>query len=168
MLKNCNTYGFTLLEVLIGLVILAIGLLGIAQMLMLSHRASNSNYVRQQAIQAASDIIDRIRANRTPAINGNYNVNNLVSRGTPTIPSAPSVQCAASTCTAPQLATYDTWYWLGTNLTKLPNGCGSINTAPAGRSTLVTVKVQWDDSLAQQSFGNSTPNPEQLIVNTLL
>ncbi|SDB02729.1 type IV pilus assembly protein PilV [Desulfonatronum thiosulfatophilum] len=64
--------GFTLLEVLVGLIILAIGLLGLAGMQMVSLRQNNDAYLRSQATLQAYDILDRMRANRTYALNGRY------------------------------------------------------------------------------------------------
>lgn len=160
--------GFSLFEVLVALVILAIGMLGIARMLMIAHKTNSSSYLKQQSIQSAHDIIDRIRANRDAAISGSYSVNNLVSSGTPTAPSAPSANCDNTACSSNQMASYDTWHWLTTNLSQLPNGCGSITTAASGLNTLVTVTVQWDDSPNQQTLGVTNPTPTQLIIQSQL
>jgi len=159
---------FSLIEVLVSLVILAIGMLGIASMLMISHKANASSTLRQQAIQSAYNIIDRIRANRQAAINGNYTVSNIVSSGQPTLPSSPSTNCTTTTCSTTQLATYDTWQWLTTDVTQLPNGCGSITTAPSGINTLITITVQWDDSPTQRALGVANPAPTQFVINTEL
>jgi type IV pilus assembly protein PilV len=59
--------GFTLIEVLVALVVLSIGLLGIAALYVETLRANRSALVRTQAIALASDLADRIRANRNPA-----------------------------------------------------------------------------------------------------
>ena len=160
--------GFSLLEVLLALVILAIGMLGIARLLIVAHKSNSSNHIRQQAIQSAYNIVDRIHANRQAAISGNYNISDLVANGAPTRPSAPSVNCVSSSCTASQLATYDTWYWLTSDVTQLPNGCGSVSTSVSGVNTLVTVTVQWDDSPAQQALGGTNPSPSQFIVKSQL
>ena len=61
--------GFTLVEVLIALIVLSIGLLGIAAMYVETLRANRSALSRTQAIALASDLADRIRANRVPANN---------------------------------------------------------------------------------------------------
>jgi type IV pilus assembly protein PilV len=61
--------GFTLVEVLVALIVLSAGLLGIAAMYVETLRASRSALVRTQAVTMASDLADRIRANRTPANN---------------------------------------------------------------------------------------------------
>ncbi|WP_298623628.1 type IV pilus modification protein PilV [uncultured Legionella sp.] len=147
--------GMTLLEVLVSVVILAVGLLGIASMLMLSNKANNSSYSKLQAVQAVYDIFDRIRANSQAAINGNYDISNIGSNGLPTAVSAPSVMCNTSTCTPAQMAAYDTWYWLTKDVSQLPNGSGSIATSLSGvaGNTLITVTIQWDDSLAQDKLG---------------
>ena len=159
---------FSLIEVLVALVVLAIGMLGIAQMLLLSHKANASSYIRQQATQSAYNIIDRMRANRLAAIAGNYTVSNLAAEGTPTIPTAPATNCTNTTCTTTQLAAYDTWYWLATDVSQLPNGCGSITTAPSGTNTLITVTVQWNDTPAQIVMGAANPAPTQLTMQTEL
>ncbi|VEH30404.1 type IV pilus modification protein PilV [Legionella sainthelensi] len=78
--------GLSLIEVLVAFVILAIGMLGIASMLILSSKANNSSYAKQQAVQCAYDIFDKMRANYQAAINGNYNISNINSMGTPTLP----------------------------------------------------------------------------------
>ena len=159
---------FSLIEVLVALVILAIGMLGIARMLLLSQKSNSSSYIRQQAIQSSYDIIDRMRANRLAAIAGNYTISNLVTSGAPTVPSPPATNCDTTTCTTAQLATYDTWYWLATDVTQLPNGCGAITTALSGINTLITVTVQWNDSPAQTALGATNPAPMQLTIQTEL
>ncbi|CEG58506.1 type IV pilus modification protein PilV [Legionella fallonii] len=150
--------GMTLLEVLVTLVILAIGLLGLASMLMYSNKANNSSYAKQQAVQCAYDIFDRIRANYQSAINGSYNISNIGSNGLPATVSTPSTLCNVSACTPTQMATYDTWYWLTKDVAKLPNGSGSITSALSGATgnTVITVTIQWDDSQAQANLGASS------------
>ncbi|KTD74297.1 type IV pilus modification protein PilV [Legionella tucsonensis] len=168
--------GMSLIEVLIAFVILAIGLLGIASMLIISSKANNSSYAKQAAVQCIYDIFEKIRANYQAAINGNYNISNINSSGTPTLPPSPGVMCNQSPCSSTQLAAYDTWYWLTYDVNKLPSGSGSITSSPApgaGGNTLITVTVQWDDSLAQNLVGASSapaPNPNyvQLIVQSQL
>jgi type IV pilus assembly protein PilV len=147
--------GFFMLEVLITMVVMAIGMLGIAAMLMVAHKASSSSYLRQQASQSVSNMIDKMRANRQAAISGNYNISDLVASGAPTIPASPSPSCVTASCTTTQLAAYDAWYWLANDVGQLPNGAGSITTTLSGTNTLVTVTVQWNDSPAQTTLGAS-------------
>lgn len=63
--------GFTLIEAMVALLVLSIGLLGIAALYVETLRASRSALFRTQAVNLAADLADRIRANRIPA--GAYN-----------------------------------------------------------------------------------------------
>jgi type IV pilus assembly protein PilV len=67
--RTYGQQGFTLVEVLIALIVLSVGLLGIAAMYVETLRANRSALVRTQAIALASDLADRIRSNREPANN---------------------------------------------------------------------------------------------------
>lgn len=166
--------GFTLIEVLVALVVMAFGLLGIAGLLLVTLRTNTSSSMKQQAVQAAYNAVDRARANRTVAVASGYNVDNLVASGTPTYPAAPGVDCNTASCTSIQVASYDTWYWLARDLARLPLGCGSITSQASGNNTVLTVTVQWDDSLAQSKLGaaasspSARPNVAQLVITTLL
>lgn len=168
------TQGFALFELLISLVIWAIGILGISGLLLLSIRSNNSSYLKQLSVQSAYDIVDRMRANRQAAINGQYNVNNLVAQGAPTLPATPSPLCSVSSCNTTQLATFDKWIWLSSDVAKLPNGCASINTTTTGNNTEVTIIIQWDDTPARQKLGTigstqqSNDHLVQLSIKTLL
>ena len=66
--------GFTLIETLVALVILCIGLLGVAALQLMSLRSNHGSAMRTQATFLAYDIVDRMRANRASALTGAYNV----------------------------------------------------------------------------------------------
>jgi Tfp pilus assembly protein PilV len=53
----------SLVEVLVALVVLSIGLLGIAQVLINGMRTSHAALLRTQAVNLVADMADRIRAN---------------------------------------------------------------------------------------------------------
>lgn len=59
--------GFTLVESLVALLVLSIGLLGIAALYMETLRAGRSALYRTEAVTMAADLADRMRANRDPA-----------------------------------------------------------------------------------------------------
>src|SRR3974390_2387698 len=124
--------GFTLVEVLVALVVLAIGLLGIAKLMLFSSHSNDSAYLRSQATALANEILDNMRANRAAAINGSYDT------AAATAPAVPGTLCeAAGACTAPQVALYDVYKWkrrLNANSGlappgALPFGQGSVTTA---------------------------------------
>jgi type IV pilus assembly protein PilV len=59
--------GFTLVELLIALLVLSIGMLGIAALFAESLQAGRSAQLRTQAVSIAADLADRIRANHVSA-----------------------------------------------------------------------------------------------------
>ena len=66
--------GFTLLEILIAVVILSVGLLGLAGLQAQSLRANQSALFLSQANLLAYDVVDQMRANRDPARRGDYDI----------------------------------------------------------------------------------------------
>ena len=66
--------GFSLIEVLIAILVLAIGLLGMANMQASGMRCTHGAYLRTQATVLGDDILDSMRANVTAARGGSYDV----------------------------------------------------------------------------------------------
>jgi type IV pilus assembly protein PilV len=146
--------GFTIVEVLVSLVILSIGLLGIAKLVLFSAHANDSAYLRSQATQLAYEILDNMRANPTAAAAGNYNTT-LGAAATD-----PGFSCQNAACPlASNLALYDVYRWkkrlaAGAGGGALPTGEGSV-TVSATTPLMATIVVQWDDSAAQSIFGGA-------------
>jgi type IV pilus assembly protein PilV len=65
--------GITLIEMLIAVLVLSFGLLGLAGLQALSLKNNQSAYLRSQATMLGYEILDRLRADRENAINGDYN-----------------------------------------------------------------------------------------------
>ncbi len=168
-----RTSGFALLEVLIALLVMSVGMLGIAGLLLITTRTNTSSIMKQQAVQSAYNAVERIRANPTAALAGNYNVDDTTT-GTPAYPTKPSPDCTVAVCSASQLAAYDTWYWQTQDLALLPVGTGKITTKANGANLQVTVVVQWNDAPAQAKLGAAASSPAgnaafaTLVVQTLL
>lgn len=66
--------GFTLVESLVALLVLSIGLLGVAALQLQGLRDNSTAYQRTQATFLAQDIADRMRANRVVALQNQYNL----------------------------------------------------------------------------------------------
>jgi type IV pilus assembly protein PilV len=129
--------GFTLLEILIAVVVLSVGLLGIAGLQALGQQSNHSAYLRSQATALAYDIIDRMRANKAGVSSGDYNAIDTTAN-TYTDPG-----CASSTCTSSQMAQFDMYDWQQDLSTQLPTGNGKV--VGAGSGSIFTVTVMWDD-----------------------
>ncbi|HKM28005.1 MAG TPA: type IV pilus modification protein PilV [Thiopseudomonas sp.] len=121
--------GATMLEILITLLILSIGLLGMAGLQALSLKSNQSAYYRSQATFLAYDISERMRANSEVARAGGYVVES---------PTSLSTYNTEST----DLAARDIAEWLNNLAETLPSGTGK-NTLDG---TLVTIEVSWDDT----------------------
>ena len=132
-----NNRGFTLLEILIAVVVLSIGLLGVASLQALGQRSNHSAYLRSQATALAYDMIDRMRANNAGVSGGDYNSIDTTAN-TYTDPG-----CASSACSSSQMAQYDMYDWQQELSTQMPSGNGKV--AGAGSGSIFTVTVMWDD-----------------------
>ena len=64
MRASRDSRGFTLVEALVAMVVLSIGMLGIAALGIESLRASRAALVRTEAVTLATDMADRVRSNR--------------------------------------------------------------------------------------------------------
>lgn len=136
--------GFTLVEVLIAIVILSIGMLGVAKLVMGAVHADDSAYMRGQATQLAYELLDTMRANRPGAQNNYY-----------TQPAAYS-DCNAVACGSQALAQLDLYNWQNEVAVALPSGSGTVTMATDGfNDTVATIVVSWDDSMAQWAFGTA-------------
>ena len=118
--------GFTLLEVMISLLILSIGLLGIAALQANSLKTNHGAYQRTQAIFLTYDMMDRLRANRTAALAGQCDI------------ALGGVISGTSMCAV------DVTDWQNNFVAALmPSGQGLIDCSTTANVCLVT--VQWDE-----------------------
>lgn len=117
--------GFSLLEVLVALVVLSLGILGVSGLITVSLKNGHSAMLRAQAAQHAYDMLDRMRVNRSAALNGKYDL-----------------AMAAPAPTGSTLEDKDRAGWLAA-LATLPEGDGEISVGADGKAT---VKVQWDEA----------------------
>ena len=150
--------GFTLVEVLVALVVLSIGLLGMAKMVMVSSHSNDSAYLRSQATALAYQAMDSMRANLQASTTNGY----ITGMG---VMPAPAGNCSAY-CPPATLALSDVYGWKQHLKAALPSGTGSIATT-ATFPVLATVVVQWDDSAAQSVF-NAAANNQQITLQTVL
>ena len=129
--------GFSLFEVLIAIVITAIGLLGLAVLQTTGLRNNQTAYHGSQAAVLAYDMSDRMRAN--PESINNY----LSSYMTLAQATAAGVQEGCGTsggCTTAQMAQNDLLEWNAAITEALPQGTGAITVL----GDIYTVSVSWD------------------------
>ncbi len=134
--------GFSMVEALVALVVLSVGMLGIASLYIVTLRSSGSAMSRMQAINLASDLGDRIRANRNAGASyaGAPAPNGTVCLG------------AAATCSPDQMAAHDLFVWQAQIQAALPGSpAGTVGVAGATAPRTYTITVSWTEA------GETTP-----------
>jgi type IV pilus assembly protein PilV len=142
--------GFSIVEVLVALVVLSIGMLGIAALYVESLRAGRSAVYRTQAVNLASDMADRIRANRNA-----QNAYALAAAATPTeqgCSPTPDDDTPVA-CTPGDLAQDDMARWraaiadqLPGNGQSTPTGTITVTVPPnAAQTRMYSIQVTWSE-----------------------
>lgn len=98
--------GFTLVEAMVSLVVLAVGMLGIAALYIESLRSSHMSTSYTNAVTLAADMADRIRAN-------SLGINNYNGAGAGVGTAGANNNCVngAVDCTTAQMAADDLFRW---------------------------------------------------------
>ena len=133
--------GFSLLEVLVALVILSVGLLGLAALQAEGLRGSSTAKFRFNAVRLLGDITDRMRANEAGV--ADYSVA-FTAAGSNDPACAESGANLATTCTPTQMANYDIFLWKR-DLDELlpPDGDGSI--VATGLDNRFVITARWTE-----------------------
>ena len=124
--------GFSMLEVLVALLVLSVGLLGLAALQTMGLKFNTQSYQRTQAVLNAYDIIDRVRANPSGILTGSYD--NIGTTDTP--PSLPTCPCSPA-----QMADFDIAQWKSSLATLLTEGKGALCRGTLDPSTLACTPV---------------------------
>ena len=146
--------GFSLIEILITLVVLSIGLLGLAALHAEGLKSGRSAYLRTKAVGFASDMADRMRANRPAAIAGNY-VSAAGDKGANRECADDTVGGARQVCSPADMATHDIWLWkraLEDARNGLPGpGTGTL-TSDGGSPPTYLIVLAWNESGLQSTY----------------
>ncbi len=124
--------GISLIEVLVAVVVLSIGLLGVAAMQSVALRGGQSSLETSQAVMQTNAILDAMRANRAAA--EDYNTDGMM--------------CAAEAGSSVAESDLQTWITdLKNNIANTDDDdttCGQITGCPEA----CVITIQWDDSRA--------------------
>lgn len=162
-MKTATTHsGFTLIEVMVALFVLALGLLGLVMLQTTSLKLNTNSYSRTQASFLAYDILDRIRANPAAFNNDKYTVadKSAVTALQTAYNSCKTSSCncesMATSCDATTLALFDLGRWYAhqydaTNpsATLLPGAADAFAANEPSTITrsgsVVTVTLRWSE-----------------------
>ncbi len=124
--------GTSLMEVLVTVVVLAVGLLGLAGLQAAGQRNAHQAYLRSQAVVLAYDILDRMRANPAGVQAGAYDA----IQGPVSDPG-----CIQAGCSPTLLAQHDAYQWQQAIAGALPAGQGTVSR----NGNRFRVTVAWDE-----------------------
>ena len=144
--------GFTLIEVLVAMFVLALGLLGLAGLQAHALKNNQSAYYRSQATQLAYDMADRMRANLAEA--QQFGASQYDSDVLAPTAATNQADCKTTTgCTPAQMAQQDLFDWNKNLQDWLPGGTASINAS----TSFFTITINWDDN-HDGTTDNNDPN----------
>ncbi|MDG0981005.1 MAG: type IV pilus modification protein PilV [Halieaceae bacterium] len=136
--------GFTLIEVLVTLFILALGLIGFLQMDIYVSQKARGTFFSSTAGLITTEFSERIYANRIGLIEGYYDNLNTVLWDAD---SSEVPECIDQTCNPQQLAEYDQWMWLQAIKSQLPWGDAELSQRASlsgdGSKGELTLAVKW-------------------------
>lgn len=142
---NQAASGFSLIETLAATFVLCIGLLSAGAMQMTALKNVNANKSREQASFLCSDMIERIRANKTD-IQQYVRVSHQYAQ--------------SKNIDQSQLSGQDFAEWINSLTSQLSNGSGSIEKS----DNVVSITVEWDEP----SKSNEMTNHQTLKVDSIL
>lgn len=123
--------GFSLVEVLIALVIMSVGMLGIAGLYVQSMQAGRTSMLRHHAVTLAGDVADRIRANpragiayQGPGVDG-------------------SCVSGVADCDEVTMAGHDIFLWDQQAVDTLPSGDVAITFDDTGTPPTFDIVITW-------------------------
>ncbi len=138
-MNECTQSGFTMIEVLITVLVLSIGLLGLAALQVTGLKESQMAYMRSQAVLLAYDMADRIRANPFQAASYVYDSANY--------PNALPAGVAGTDLTD----------WITNELNLLPDAAGEIISPSADN---YTITIRWNETRDPAVVDTDCPNDD--------
>ena len=155
--------GFSMLEVLVSLMLIAIAMLGQAGMQANALKFSKGASFRMQAVMLGIELGERMEANKTGATAGSY----VIATATSTVSTA-GTDCGTASCDATALAAYDLAQWTTRVSAILPSGTWQVTQSVAGNPSTYAIVLTWQDrrSDAGRTTYSTTGTSETLSLTT--
>ena len=135
-----HCHGTTLIEVLVAVAILGVGVLGAVGTITQAIRTTHDARIRTTATAEAFGLLDAMRANRSAALAGAYDL----SAGA--TPASPPTDCglATATCSPAELAAWELARWHSRLQSVLPGLSAAVSTTATAGIGRATVQLAWD------------------------
>lgn len=162
MLNSCRSgfvgrrgaRGASLIEVLISVLLAAIGLLALAGANVASIRYSKMSQYRGTATLLAADLAERLRANQAGL--ASYVVSTDFDGQAAPLSATTACEGYSNTCTSATLATYDMVVWRRLVRSQLPEGSVFVTPSPSATVLAADVWVAWRDPAVASPNENNT------------
>lgn len=138
-----NNRGVGLIEVLIAMLVMAVGILGFVGLQTTAKRTGYEAMQRSTAVYLINDMLERMRSNSPAVYDGSYTVANL---GGGSLGNAAPACVTASSCSSAEIASYDLWEWEQRLDGAVEGGRGGLVSARGCLNVnngFVTVAVAW-------------------------
>jgi len=149
-----STRGFSLVEVLVALVVVSVGLLGIAATHALAYSSTAIASQRSLAAIAASSLASAIHANRGYWSSGSAPVpititttSTSVTISDSTLSNVKSCTSTTNPCTTTEMAAYDLQNWAASLGTLLPNAGATISCPTVSTPITCNIVLSWSEKV---------------------
>jgi type IV pilus assembly protein PilV len=143
-MKIHSAKGFSLVEVMVALVIVAFGLLGLAKMESLALSSTSVAGYRSIAAIEASSMAATMHANR--AYWGSAVAQAVTTINAASAAPVTPVCTVAGACNAQQMAAYDLQQWAASLQSVMPNFLGTITCTTTTLPVTCTITIQWAEA----------------------
>lgn len=165
--KNANRQqsGATLIEALVSILVLSLGLLGMAGLQLNALSFQKSSWAQHRVSELTIDIVERMQTNPVASQRGQYNYSQTYALSAAATLSTNGCRSSTSTiaCTPEQIAGDDLSSWLTKAQRTLPGGAASIsgNTTQGFIVTAMYADKDFRDALtnAPLTSASCTPTP---------
>ncbi len=138
--------GFAMIEILITLFLLTMWLLASAGVQSSSLQFNKAAQFRTQAVYLATELSERMRANKPAAVTGAY----VYSGATISAPN-----CLTAACTTDQLAQFDLAEWNARVIAALPNASVTVTAAAVANPITYTIVISWSDRRTDRKYATT-------------
>jgi type IV pilus assembly protein PilV len=140
---SASQRGFSMLEVLVSILIFSFGMLALAGLQLSAFKFQSAAGTRAGVASVSADIAERIRANLSGAIAGNYS---YIAPYQTAKSATPTQANCGNACSFSQIAQNDIAAWLASTQSTLPGG--AVNLTGASTTGFIATVMWFDKEMA--------------------
>jgi type IV pilus assembly protein PilV len=142
--RRIHQGGATLIEALVSILVMSIGLLGIAGLQLNAMLYQKNSWSTNRVAEVTNDLAERIRANPTGAIDGNYSYTANYATGKAATFTSNNCRTSGGFCSTAQIAADDLTNFILKSQASLPGGAAQITGSAAGGFVVTTMFLDKD------------------------